>query len=202
MSIGTFPFFSEQMKDIILFRRKLPVIDKELIIKPLHLPRDINTIHQWVNQPYAKTFWQMDGPVEMLYHHYEKVLSSGNGYSLMCFLDNVPVAQVEFYKVSSDEVKVHFDYTETDFGIHLLMGSYNLPLADLSRNVMITAIAFLFTLDIGRVIGEPDALNEKANKLVEDVGFRFIKKIKMSYKTANLYIYEKADFLNKYKGLF
>jgi Acetyltransferase (GNAT) domain len=198
MSNDQFPFFSEQMKEIILFHRKLPLIKKELVIKPLHLPRDIDVIHQWVNQPHAKAFWQMDGPVEALYHHYEHFLSSGTGYSLMCFLDNQPVSQVDYYKVSGDEVRNHFDYRETDFGIHLLMGKYNSPVADLSRNVMITALAFLFTLDIGRVIGEPDALNVKANKLVEDVGFHFIKPIRMSYKTANLYIYDKADFMDRH----
>ena len=199
MNDNEFPFFSEQMKDVILFRRKLPVIEKELVIKPLHLPRDINVIHQWVNQPYAKAFWQMDGPIEALYHHYENFLSSGTSYSLMCFLDNQPVSQVDYYKVSVDEVRNHFAYEETDFGIHLLMGKYNSRVADLSRNVMITALAFLFTLDIGRIVGEPDALNLKANKLVEDVGFRFIKAIQMSYKTANLYLYDKTDFMNRYR---
>lgn len=198
MNDNAFPFFSEEMKEIIFYRSKLHKIEKDLIIKPLHLPRDINTIHQWVNQAYAKAFWQMDGPVEGLYRHYEDFLNAGTGYSLMCFLEEKPVAQVDYYKVSVDEVRNHFDYRETDFGIHLLMGKSNSPVADLSRNVMITALAFLFTLDIGRVIGEPDALNVKANKLVEDVGFRFIKPIRMSYKTANLYIYDKADFMDRH----
>lgn len=198
MNKDEFPFFSEQMKEIILFRRNLPAIEKELTLKPLHLPRDINIIHQWVNQPNARTFWQMDGPLETLYHYYEDFLSSGTGYSLMCYLDNHPVAQVDYYKASEDEVGSHFEYKDTDFGIHLLMGEYKNPVAKLSRDVMITALAFLFTLDIDRVVGEPDALNLKANKLVEDVGFRFIKAIRMSYKNANLYIYNKTDFLDRY----
>jgi len=197
MDTTKFPVFSELMKDIILFRRKLPD-GKELIIKPLHLPRDINMIHKWVNRPEAKTFWQMDGSIEDLYRHYEEFLNAGTGYSLMCFLDDKPVAQIDFYKVATDEVKEHFDYKETDFGIHLLMGKYNTPVADLTRNVMITALAFLFTLDIGRVVGEPDARNTKANKLVMDVGFNFVKTIQMSYKTANLYLYDKADFISRY----
>lgn len=199
MSDDTFPFFSEPMKDIILFRRKLSLIEKDLIVKPLHLPRDINTIHQWVTQPYAKEFWQMDGPVETLYHHYEDFLNSGTGYSLMFFLDDHPVAQIDYYKVSGDEVKIHYEYEETDFGIHLLMGTFKSPVADLSKHVMITALAFLFSLDIRRIIGEPDARNIKANNLVQDVGFRFIKQIEMSYKTANFYIYDKNDFMIKYQ---
>ena len=192
------PFFSEQMKDIILFRSKFPVSKKDLVIKPLHLPRDINIIHEWVNQPYAKMFWQMDGPVETLYHYYENLLSSGTGYSLMCFLEDKPIAQVDYYQVETDEVKKHLDYSETDFGIHMIMGNYHEPIAHLTRDVMITVLAFLFTLDINRVIGEPDVRNEKANKLVVDVGFRFIKTIQMSYKTANLYLFSKAGFINRY----
>lgn len=199
MSKNDFLHFSEQMKNIILFKRKLPGTTNELVIKPLHLPRDIDIIHQWVNQPRAKQFWQMEGSVEDLYLHYEDFLNAGTGYSLMCFLEDRPIAQVDYYKVTTDEVKEHFDYRETDFGIHLLMGTYHSPVSHLSRDVMITALAFLFTLDIGRIIGEPDAHNTKANKLVKDVGFNFIKAIQMSYKIANLYLYEKADFMSRYK---
>jgi RimJ/RimL family protein N-acetyltransferase len=201
MRKDNFLHFSEQMKDIILFRRNFPETGNELVVKPLHLPRDIHIIHEWVNQPRAKKFWQMEGSVENLYRHYEDFLNAGTGYSLMCFLDNKPVAQIDYYKVAADEVKEHFDYKETDFGIHLLMGNYNQPIAHLTREVMITALAFLFTLDIDRIIGEPDAQNEKANKLVVDVGFRFIKTIQMSYKTANLYMFYKGDFINKYRDL-
>lgn len=140
----------------------------------------------------------MEGSVEDLYLHYEDFLNAGKGFSLVCFLEDNPVAQIDYYKVSTDEVKEYFDYRETDFGIHLLMGIFHTPVSHLSRDVMITALAFLFTLDIGRVIGEPDALNEKANKLVVDVGFRFIKTIQMSYKTANLYLFDKVDFIKRY----
>lgn len=202
MSADQFPlFFTEQMKKIILYHRK-PDNGNEIIIKPLHLPRDINIIHKWANRPKAKMFWQMEGTKENLYQHYEDFLNSGSGFSLMCFLLNKPVAQVDYYKVATDEVKEHFDYRETDFGIHLLMGSYKKPIAHLGRDVMITALAFLFTLtDIERIVGEPDARNEKANKLVVDVGFRFIKTIQMSYKTANLYLFDKTDFIKKYGDL-
>lgn len=198
MSNNQFLYFSEPMKDIILFRRKLPGTGKALVVRPLHLPRDIHIIHRWVNQPRAKQFWQMDGPVQDLYRHYELLLNAGSGYSLMCFLEDKPVAQVDYYKVATDEVKEHLHYRETDFGIHLIMGNYEEPVAHLTREVMITALGFLFTLDIDRVIGEPDVRNEKANKLVTDVGFRFIKTIQMSYKTANLYLFDKADFIKRY----
>lgn len=201
MKKNEFIFFSEQMKKIVLFRRKLQN-GKELIIKPLHLPRDIKTIHNWVNKPYAKAFWQMEGSADDIYLHYENFLNAGTGYSLMCFLEDKPIAQVDYYKAATDEIKEHFDYCETDFGIHLLMGSYKKPIAHLGRDVMITALAFLFTLtDIERIVGEPDARNEKANQLVVDVGFRFIKTIQMSYKTANLYMFEKTDFIKKYGDL-
>lgn len=200
MSKKTFLHFSEQMKEIILYKRKMPETGNDLVIKPLHLPGDIGIIHQWANSTRARQFWQMEGPVEKLYRYYEDFLNSGKGYSLMCLLLDKPIAQIDFYKVATDEVKEHFDYRETDFGIHLLMGNYDKPVSHLTREVMITGLAFLFTLDIDRIFGEPDALNTKANKLVIDVGFRFIKTIQMSYKTANLYCYNKTDFVNRYGG--
>jgi RimJ/RimL family protein N-acetyltransferase len=51
-----------------------------------------------------------------------------------------------------------------------------------------------------RTYGEPDAENIKANKLVEKVGFEFIKPITMSYKRANLWVCTRKSFL-KYSNV-
>ena len=196
---STFHRFSPQLqKNMVLYQRQLPGSDQKLEIRPLHLARDIRLLHSWVNLPYARAYWQMQGPVGRLYRHYEDFLNSGKGYSLMVFLQGRPVAQSDFYQVMSDELKEHYACQENDYGIHLLMGPCHTPIKGLTPNVMLTLLAFLFSLSIERVAGEPDIRNEKANRLVESIGFRFVKTIEMSYKTANLYLLERDDFFRRY----
>lgn len=187
---------AEEANKIILFRKRFQ--DYELVIKPFSLQRDIALIHRWVNQPYARRYWQMQGPVEQLYRYYETVLNSGAGYSLMVFLEQRPVAQVDVYDVMADEIGKLYEAKPGDHGIHVLMAPNRKPVRNLSTNVMVSCLAFLFTLSVNRVIGEPDAENEKANALVKRVGFRLMKQVKMSYKTANLYSYRREDFLKEH----
>lgn len=183
-----------ELRNMVFYRRSFPDGGYEITVKPLCLERDINIIHQWVNESYALEFWQMQGPVEGLHQHYKKFMASGIGYSLMCFLKHRPIAQVDFYDVTNDEIKDLYNAKPGDHGIHLLMAPYQKPLPRLSTNVMITSLAYLFTLSIDRVMGEPDVRNEKANELVRRTGFRFMKEIRMSYKQANLYYYTREDF--------
>lgn len=183
---------------MVFHRKTFPEHGYEVIIKPLCLDRDIQTIHRWVNEPYAHRYWQMQGKIEELYLHYEKFLDSGIGYSLICFLRDKPMAQVDFYDVTADEIKDLYDARPGDHGIHVLMAPYQKPVPRLSANVVIACISFLFTLSIDRIIGEPDADNDRANDLVKRVGFRFMKQVQMSYKKANLYCYSREDFLKEH----
>lgn len=186
------------LEKIVFYRKAFPESGYEITIKPLCLNRDIPVIHRWVNEPYAHKYWQMQGDIDGLYEHYKEFLNSGIGYSLMCFLEDKPVAQIDFYDVTADEIKDLYDVMPGDHGIHVLMAPYEKPVPGLSVNVVVTCISFLFTLTIDRIIGEPDAENERANELVKRVGFRFVKQVQMSYKTANLYSYSRKDFLKEH----
>lgn len=167
-----------------------------LEIRPLSLTRDIAVIHKWVNMDYAKTFWQMAGSYDQVYHHYEQFLSSGLGDSLMFFYagNPDPIAQMDFYNPLLDEVGAMYETQEDDIGVHLLMGPATTPVKGLTTNVMLCGISYLFILGAKRIIGEPDMNNKNANELVKRVGFQFIKPVSLSYKKANLYILEKANF--------
>ena len=68
----------------------------------------------------------------------------------------------------------------TDVGVDLLNGSGD-------------AVTF------GIYGAEPDATNPRSNRILQAVGFQFIESIKMSYKTANLYVLAREHFLNHKK---
>jgi hypothetical protein len=162
--------FDEFKRETVLHVQQFP--DYTLEIRPLSLTRDIAVLHRWVNMDYAKTFWQMEGSYARIYHHYEKFLASGLGDSLMFFYPG-------------------------NIGIHLLMGPPTSPVKGLTTHVMLCGISYLFILGAQRIIGEPDINNTNANELVKRAGFEFVKPITLSYKTANLYFLEKANFLKK-----
>ena len=45
-----------------------------------------------------------------------------------------------------------------------------------------------------RMYAEPDITNPRSNRILQQVGFQFIESIKMSYKTANLYVLTRDRF--------
>lgn len=184
------------LSQMTFLTRPFPVEGYELAVKPLYPVRDIPTIHGWVNAPYALEYWQMPWSEEKLFRYYKTFLNSGAGYSLMFFIGDKPVAQINFYHVMSDEIKTFYDAKPNDYGIHVLMGRYKKPIARLSTNVVITCLYYLFSLSVDRVIGNPDSSNKRANELAQRVGFQFIKTVQMSYKEANLYRYTRVDFFN------
>lgn len=182
-------------RQIILFQKNCGHLT--IKVKPLCLTRDIRPLHRWMNMEYAKLFWQMNWPYSKLYKHYEWFINSGIGYPLMFFINNKirPVALMDVYLARKDEVAQHYDAGAEDFGVHLLMGPNNKRIPALTTNIMITGLSFLFSLGVERIIGEPDVNNKNANALVKRVGFKWIKQIELSYKTANLYFCEKKEFL-------
>lgn len=187
--------FDELKRTIILYVQQFSSYTLE--VRPLSLTRDIPVLHKWVNMEYAKAFWQMDGSYKKLYNHYEQFLASGLGGSLMFFYpgNSMPIAQMDFYNPKLDEVGDMYEVQEDDIGIHLLMGPPINPVTGLTTNVMRCGISYLFESGAKRIIGEPDANNKNANELVKRVGFQLIKPVTLSYKTANLYILEKTEFL-------
>lgn len=189
---------NRKKKNIELFKRNFE--DYTITIKPFSLIDHLDILYDWVNREYAKKFWGMHGSKKELYQHYDEFLESGRGYSLLFFIGKKPVAFVDYYQVQEDEVIKFYDFKESDFGIHLLMAPISgAPISELSKNVMITCLSFMFNLNVDRVIGEPDINNKPANELVKKVGFRFLKEIEMSYKKANLYYYNKADFIAEHR---
>ena len=46
-----------------------------------------------------------------------------------------------------------------------------------------------------RMYAEPDVNNQRSNRILREVGFRFIETVQLSYKTANLYVIRREQWL-------
>ena len=179
-----------------IFEKEFPQKKLSISIRQLCINTDVEFIFDWVNQEYAKRFWQMDGrPKQQLRETYKYILSSDFAQSFVALLHGTPVAQLDVYHALQDEVSLLYDAQKGDYGVHFLMAPNKRPISSLSSCVFQSFIEFLFTYnEVQRIIGEPDAENQHANKLVKRLGFQFQKQITMSYKTANLYFCTRDNF--------
>lgn len=173
-----------------------------LFIRPVDLERHIGIIHHWANLPYSSRFWQMQGDRASLYEYYrDKVKDIQYRIFFVC-LEEMPIALFEVYRSADDEVSRYYDFGQNDYGIHLMMAPYRELLGivkgrvrGISIDVLITILQYLFTFSsIENIVAEPDSENKGACDLATKVGFSFLKKITMSYKNANLYLFNKEEF--------
>lgn len=180
----------------IAFRKYFPDRSFSIAIRMLDIDTDIPVVFGWVNEEYAKRFWQMDNqPVQQLKQTYRLILASDFAQSFIGLLNGSPICQVDVYNALRDEVSLLYPARQGDYGLHFLMAPRRQRIPGLSACVFSTFVEFLFSYpEVQRIIGEPDAENAAANKLVKNAGFSFQQTIGMSYKTANLYYCTREDY--------
>lgn len=163
--------------------------------RTLELDTDIEMLYDWVNQPYSKRFWQLNGSKTLLYNTCKSVLDNPNAHSFIGCCNEQPVCQVDLYNVAADELKDHTILEPDDCGLHLLMIPPKQSSKGLSLLMLKHFIRFYFSFpQASRLFAEPDKENTVANLLAKRVGFQFLKSIHLSYKSANLYCITKHQF--------
>ncbi len=184
----------------VLYEYSIEELGQTIGFRSFDLQTDLSLIHNWVNQPYSKRFWQMQGDIDLLYNTYTNILSSSYTHSFIGTLDNVPICLIDVYLVIIDELKVHIYVNADDCGLHLLMAPPRLLLKNLSYYALREFVAYIFSFPVATTLYvEPDCKNILANKLALKTGFQFQNTIQLSYKTANLYSLTKENFYAKNK---
>lgn len=184
-----------------LYQRFIPGIQQTFRIRSFRLSSDTDMIHDWVNQEYAKRFWQMDGPRNKVYDSYNAIQHDSHSHSFIGMLDKRPVCQVDLYQVLSDEIQQYVKAGPDDCGMHLLMAPLRQYIKELTYHTLQSFLAYYFSFDEAkRLFGEPDVHNDKANLLIQRVGFRYRKTVCLSYKTANLYCCTRNSFFKHFSS--
>ncbi len=184
----------------IVYRKHFPSQSFSIWIRSLN-EDDLDIIYTWVNLPYAKKFWQMDGSKEQLHDAFEKVLNSGYEHSFIGLYNRQQVCQADIYKVVKNEVANFYKAGVNDIGLHLLMTPEIIPaIRYLSFYVMQTMLEYLFSHSfIENIIAEPDSDNIKACNLLVRCGFSHVGNFQMSSKLAAIYTINKTQFQQHYK---
>ena len=170
-----------------------------LVLRSLVLKKDINILHQWVNAPYAKDFWQLEGPKEQLQSIYQSILKNPDGHSFIGLLDEQLVCQIDLYRVQSADLGRYIRHQFNDCGMHLLMAPVKFPIPHLSRMVMETFLRYYFSFDEAESLyAEPAIHNHKACKLLGKSHFSFVQNIMLTDKAASLYLITRKQFYATY----
>lgn len=178
-----------------VFKKYIGELRGHFSMRTVNFDSDLEMLTNWVNQPYAKRFWQMEGDVGHLRNTYEELLANPAAHSFFGCFDDEPVCQMDLYLVSEDELYKHVDAQPSDAGFHLLMG----PPREMQKGFSFYAVRclqeFYFSFpDSGDLYCEPDQNNYHANRLAISTGFQFLKTIELPYKTANLYRITREQF--------
>lgn len=176
----------------ILFSKFYPQLNGTIAFRSLNLKNDLRVIHQWVNQPYALEFWQMDGHFSQLVSIYQCMQYFPYAHSFIGMLNDQLICQLDVYALAVDELKEHIEVQEHDAGFHLLMAPNNNPVHGLTTSVINAFKDYYFFFPQAKhLYGEPDITNKKSIALLAETGFKPIREIQMSYKKALLHIFKK-----------
>lgn len=179
----------------ILFSRPVPELDAAFSFRSLDMSLDGDRIYRWINKAYAQKFWQLSGSRAVMENLYRGILKNPLVHSFIGLVGETPVCQVDLYAVSADELAGHIPAFPGDCGLHLLMCPPREMQKGWSTYSLRVFQEFYFSFsEAQRLFAEPDQDNHMANQLAINTGFRFLGKVELSYKTANLYCMHRADF--------
>lgn len=185
----------QKLSAALLYQAPDKLLSGNISFRSLMPDQDIDFLHSWVNLPYSKKFWQMDGSLSNLYSIYRDILNNQHAHSFIGLFNGNPVAQIDLYSISESELKNHATTGIGDCGFHLLMQ----PPAQMTKGISVAIlthfIRFYFSFEQAVILyAEPDRDNVLANKLAVKAGLHYLKTIQLPSKTANLYSINRSQF--------
>jgi len=163
-------------------------VNGTISFKSLNLRNDLPTIHRWVNMPYTREYWQMNGQYSQLYAIYQCMELNPYSHSFSGYLNGEMICQFDVYSVFADELRDHIIQEDHDCGFHLLMSPNRKAIHGLTMAIVKCFLNYYFNFPMAkRMYAEPDVNNQKSIELLERCGFKKIKTVDMSYKKAHVY---------------
>ena len=165
----TVPVFSERMPGYGTFG-----------LRPLRIPDDIPTIHDWVHRDYAR-FWGLVGAsVAEVEETYRAITARPHVEAFLGFHEGSPAFLVETYLPAEDPIAAHYDARPSDRGMHVLVAPATTPIAGFGFCVFTVVMDFVFDdPSVERVVVEPDVRNEKIHALNRRAGFEYQRLVEL-----------------------
>lgn len=178
----------ERLPEGIFYKKYVPQIEKTLTLRLL-TPSDLDTFHNWHNQPRVSHFWELNQSKEELAQYIEKSLKDPHQFPVMVKLDEDEVGYFEFYWVKEDRLGPYYDSEAFDRGFHFLIGNKNYLGYKTTDALIKTVLHFLYIDDprTRKIMAEPRHDNQKVLKYAEaSIGWTKLKEFDFPHKRAAL----------------
>jgi siderophore synthetase component len=180
----------------VVYSRSCDDYQATMTLRPLSLERDLALVHDWVNQPYAREFWCMDGPIRDLEAYYIEMLSSPYAHAFIAHLGAEPAFLLETYWAPRDVVGRKYEVRPDDYGLHLIAAPLRVRRPRFTTRAFQIAAEFLLRhRQVGRLLVEPDRHNHKAVRVMQRVGYELDRVVQLPDKEANLMFCTRERFL-------
>jgi len=169
----------------------MPTPFGEFRLRPVRLPRDLELVAAWMNDPVVAAFWELAGPARLTEQHIRAQLD-GDGRSVPCLglLDGTPMSYWELYRADLDRLALHYPSLPHDTGVHLLLGPERFRGRGLGSRLLaaVAERALHRRPRTRRVVAEPDVRNLPSLRAFGKAGFRFAAELELPDKRAALMI--------------
>jgi acetyl CoA:N6-hydroxylysine acetyl transferase len=173
----------------VLYRRFVENINSSLEYRVIDINKDLDTFHNWHNQPRVADFWELAKSKEELKDYIEKGLKDPHQIPVMVEINGIPAAYFEIYWTKEDRLGPYYDSENYDRGFHLLVGNPDSLGFKNTDAILKCATHFIFLDDSRtmRIMGEPRHDNEKILKYILTFkSWRKIKEFDFPHKRAAL----------------
>ncbi|MEV6327999.1 GNAT family N-acetyltransferase [Streptomyces sp. NPDC051909] len=132
---------------------------------------DAPLIHSWVNEERAR-FWGMNGAtVEQVREIYAHLDSLTTHHGFLVRRDGVPVGLFQTYDPEADRVSECYEVRPGDIGVHLFLAPSAAAPEQGFTGALLVALLDFALIGRSRIVGEPDAANERAVARLVRAGF-------------------------------
>lgn len=143
-------------------------------------------MYNWMSQEYAGYLVERSNPPAELAESYACTLKSVNAQPFMGLVNDLPICQVDVYKVREDAISLCYKARPGDYGLNILLAP--LVIQDHVLLLMRMWLDYFFSFpEVKRIVVDIEAGNEWLESLFRRAGFRFTEKVRLPYKEANLY---------------
>lgn len=178
----------ERLPEGTFYKKYIPQIEKTLSLRLL-TEADLDTFHNWHNQPRVSHFWELKQSKEELLAYIQKARQDTHLFPVMVKLDQDEVGYFEFYWVKEDRLGPYYDSEAFDRGFHFLIGNKNYLGFQTTDALIKTVLHFLYLDDprTRKIMAEPRHDNQKVLRYAEaSIGWRKIKEFDFPHKRAAL----------------
>lgn len=188
----------KDIRDGYLYERFVPGINKTLSIRGTDIEKDLETFHQWHNQPRVYEFWELNQSKEELKSYMEKIKNDPHMIPTIIEFDHRPVGYFEMYWTLEDRLGPYYEADAFDRGFHFLIGEKDALGFENTDAVLKSALHYLFLNDprTRRVMAEPRHDNKKVIRYAAYSGWKILKEFDFPHKRAALLECKRENFFN------